>query len=109
MRHCDGTHLPFVEFDKSVLEVGECVSDTGVVGQGEERVGLSHWRHGAQACLPALLVPVDELEVRLQSVTCTHSQSARNLCITMSKQARTFQAIPVTVFQLPWLHRHLWT
>ena len=55
-------HLPPVELDTPVTEVGEVVTQTGVVCEGEEGVGVSDGGHGTQPRLPPILVPRDEAE-----------------------------------------------
>lgn len=57
----NSAYLSFIEPIKSVPEVDKCIMYTGVVGQGQEGVILSHGRDGAQSGLPTLVIPVDKL------------------------------------------------
>ena len=59
-------YLSFIKPVESVPEVYKCVVDARVVGQGQERVTLSHRGHGTQPRLPTLRIPVDKLQIRLQ-------------------------------------------
>lgn len=59
--YLDSAYLSFIEPIKSVSEVDKCIVNTGVVGQGQKGVILSHGRDGAQSSLPTLVIPVDKL------------------------------------------------
>ena len=74
------THFSFVEFDESVFELTEVVTYAGVVSEGEQGVGVCDGSHTAQTRLPALLIPVNELQLRSQS-----TENHPNRCYRLSK------------------------
>ena len=68
------THLSFEELPESTSEVLEVVTHARVVCEGEEGVGVTRGRHWTQPCLPTLLVPVYELQLRSESTKCKCTQ-----------------------------------
>lgn len=60
-------HLLPVELGETFPQLHERGLHTGVVGQGQQGVGVAHGRHRTQARLPALLVPRDKGQRGLQS------------------------------------------
>lgn len=64
-----GTNLLSVELGESLSELHKSVFYTGVVGQGQQGVGVAHGGHRTQARLPALLIPRDKGQRGPQSGT----------------------------------------